>query len=63
MLDEWQRDPWLAAPVVIGRYTAGQGPERSLAHLLWMAVDALSLGPDDEDGFAQLMDGIHVAAG
>ncbi len=61
MLDEWQRDPWLAAPVVIGRYTAGQGPEPSLAHMLWMAVDALSLGLDDEDGFAELMDSTPVA--
>ena len=44
MLDEWQRDPWLAASVAIARHAAGQGPQPSLAHLLWVVVDVLSLG-------------------
>jgi hypothetical protein len=61
MLDEWQQDPWLTAPITLGRHAAGQGPEPSPYHLLWMAVDALSLGLNDEEAFDDLIDSTQVS--
>ena len=62
VLDEWQQDRWLAAAIAIGRHAAGRGPVPSLAQQLWRAVDTLSLGADDPDGFAELVEATDVAA-
>lgn len=62
MLEEWQADPWLKAPVAVGRFSAGLGPQPTLAQFLWMAVDVLSMGLDDEDDFTGLMDAVQVEA-
>jgi len=61
MLEAWERDPWLAAPVAIGRHMAGQEPAPTLADLLCMTVDILALGLDDEDTFIELVDGTPLA--
>ncbi|HEY6795935.1 MAG TPA: hypothetical protein VI248_14760, partial [Kineosporiaceae bacterium] len=55
MIAQWRQDPWLAVPVALGLAIARTArPEPG--HLLWMAVDLLSTGLDDDDVFADLVD-------
>jgi hypothetical protein len=56
MITEWQQDPWLAVPVALGLAATSRAPQPAPGHLLWMAVDMLSMGLDDDDAFADLVD-------
>lgn len=60
ILREWKDDPWVAAPVALGRYLVQRGPQPTVAQFLWLAVDALSMGLDDEDEFVDLMESTQV---
>jgi hypothetical protein len=61
MITQWQEDPWLAVPVALGLAAASRAPQPAPGHLLWMAVDMLSTGLDDDDAFADLVDATGVA--
>lgn len=52
VLDAVGTDPWLEATLAMVRHEISAGPEPSTAHLLWLAVDALSTRLDDPDAFA-----------
>jgi hypothetical protein len=60
MIPQWQQDPWLAGPVSLALAATSQAQRPATAHLLWMAVDMLSMGLDDDDAFAELIDATGV---
>ena len=61
MIEAWRQDPWLAVPVALGLAVASPIAQPEPAHLLWMAVDLLSAGLDDDDAFADLVDVTGIA--
>jgi hypothetical protein len=60
MIPQWQQDPWLTAPVSLALAAASQARRPATEHLLWMAVDLLSMGLDDDDAFSELVDATGV---
>lgn len=46
-------DPWLAPVLAITRYQMGLGEEPTVAQLLWLTVDGLSVTLKDPDAFAE----------
>jgi hypothetical protein len=61
MIPQWQQDPWLAVPVGLALAATSQARRPATEHLLWMAVDMLSMDLDDDDAFAELIDATGVA--
>jgi hypothetical protein len=60
MIPQWQQDPWLAGPVNLALAATALDQRPAMEYLLWMAVDMLSMGLDDDDTFAELMDATGV---
>lgn len=60
MIPQWQQDPWLTAPVSLALAATSQARQPAAEYLLWMAVDLLSMGLDDDDAFAELVDATGV---
>jgi hypothetical protein len=60
MIPQWQQDPWLTAPITLALAATSQARQPATEHLLWMAVDMLSMGLDDDDAFAELIDATGV---
>ena len=61
MIPQWQQDPWLAVPITLALAATSQTRQPAPEHLLWMAVDTLSMGLADDDEFAELIDATAVA--
>jgi hypothetical protein len=62
VLASWQGDQWLGASVALLLHELGVGPAPSLAQLLWIAVDGLSvaLEDDDEEVFTDALDSVGL---
>jgi hypothetical protein len=60
MIPRWQQDPWLTVPVNLALAGTSKARQPAAEDLLWMAVDMLSMGLDDDDVFAELIDATGV---